>query len=55
VWAAVTGCLAVDSTGALPAAAGSLGPFALAGAALAVWLCSARTMRERRPVAAAPS
>jgi hypothetical protein len=54
VWAAFTVCLAVDSAGALPAGAGSLGPFALAGAALAVWLCSARTMRATRRVAAAP-
>jgi len=37
-----------------PAAAGSRGPFALAGAALAVWLCSARTMRATQAVAAAP-
>jgi Glycosyltransferase family 87 len=54
VWAAFTVCLAVDSTGVLPAAAGSLGPFALTGAALAVWLCSARTMRETPAVVAAP-
>jgi hypothetical protein len=55
VWAAFTLCLAVDSTGALPAAAGSLGPFALAGSALAVWLCSTRAMRRAAPVATAPT
>jgi Glycosyltransferase family 87 len=54
VWAAFTACLAVDSAGALPAAAGSLGPFALAAAALTVWLCSARTRRETEAVATAP-
>ena len=48
VWALVTACLAVDSIGVLPAAAGSLGPFALAGAAVAVWLCPSRSMTVAR-------
>jgi hypothetical protein len=54
VWAAFTACLVVDAVGALPAAAGSLGPFALSGTALTVWLCSARATRGARAVVAAP-
>jgi hypothetical protein len=48
VWALVAACLAIDSAGVLPAAAGSLGPFAFTGAALAVWLCPSRETPRAR-------
>jgi hypothetical protein len=36
VWVVVAACVVVDATGALPAAAGSVGPFALVAAAIAM-------------------
>jgi hypothetical protein len=45
VWAMITACLAVDVSGVLPTVAGSLGPFALMGAALAVGVCASRGTR----------
>jgi hypothetical protein len=44
VWAVVSASLAVDAAGILPVRAGSLGPFALAAAALAVAVCASRRL-----------